>query len=419
MKRISATELPSKSERHEVISSLVRRGAQRIIEELLEAEVRDALGRERYERGADGRGYRNGVRRGHVETAEGRVDFAVPQVRDVPGGFSSATREQLGSRTEELERLAMEMYVRGLSTRDIEDAFREDDGKLKISRTAVSEVTEGLWAEYEAFSQRDLSHVALVYLFVDGVAENLHGLHHREAVLVAWGIDERGDKHLLSVTPGTKESTEAVTEFFYDMRRRGLRDPVLVATDGAPGLIAAVVNVFPNSARQRCIAHRMRNIKDKLPDEAWSTFRSAAIGVYYAPSLLVAQAARDELVRDHEATYPAAVACFLDDFDACVTHLRFPPGHRKTIRTTNLLERLFEEDRRRLKVAPSMSGEKRILKLTYATMVRVSSRWRRIRITDLERKQLDKIRIELTPQPKLTKVQPLNSSSRVSSKKGT
>jgi transposase-like protein len=419
MKRISTSEPASKAEGRDMISDLVKRGAQRIIEEMLEAEVREVLGRERYERGAVGRGYRNGVRRGHVETAEGRVEFAVPQVREVPGGFTSAAREQVTGRTEELERLAIEMYARGLSTRDIEEAFREQDGSLRISRTGVSEVTEALWTEYEAFSQRDLSDVALAYLFIDGVAQHLHGLHRREAVLVAWGIDDQGEKHLLSVAPGTKESTEAVLEFLRDMKRRGLRDPVLVATDGAPGLIAAVATAMPHALRQRCLAHRMRNIRDKLPDEAWTSFRTAAAGAYHAPSLLVANAARDELVADFESTYPAAVACFLDDFEACVAHLRCPPGHRKSIRTTNLLERLFEEDRRRLKTAPSMSGEKRILKLTFATMVRASARWRRISITDLERKQLEKLRIELTPAPVPNKVQPINSSPRVSSKRGT
>jgi putative transposase len=419
MKRIPTTEPASKSEPGEMVSDLVKRGARRLIEEMLEAEVRETLGRERYERGAAGRGYRNGVRRGHVDTAEGRVDFEVPQVRDVPGGFHSEVREQVSTRSDELERLAVEMYARGLSTRDIEDAFRDAEGNLRVSRTAVSEVTEALWAEYEAFSQRDLSDIALAYLFVDGVAEHLHGLQQREAVLVAWGIDERGQKHLLSVAPGTKESTEAVLEFLRDMKRRGLRDPVLGATDGAAGLIAAVEQVFPHTLRQRCVAHRMRNIKDKLPEEVWPQFRAAAMGSYYAPSILVAKAAREELVATYESTYPSAVACFLHDFDACIAHLRCPPGHRKSIRTTNLLERLFEEDRRRMKTAPSMSGEKRILKLTYATMVRASARWRRVRITDLERKQLEKLRIELTPQPKIAKVQTVNSSSRVSSEKGT
>ncbi len=209
------------------------------------------------------------------------------------------------------------MYTRGLSTRDIEDTFRESDGSLRISRTSVSEITEALWSEYEAFSQRDLNDFAMTYLFVDGVAENLHGLHHREAVLVAWGIDDHGEKQLLSVSPGTKESTEAVMEFLRDMKRRGLQDPLLVATDGAPGLIAAVEKVFPHSLRQRCLAHRMRNIRDKLPEKAWTDFRNAAHGAYYSPSVLVAKSLqRDELVRAYEEKYPSAVACFADDFDA-------------------------------------------------------------------------------------------------------
>lgn len=430
MERISASAKTSKAIEEEVarlrsegakgeLSRLVKRGVQRLLEELLEAEVREQLGRERYERGARGRGHRNGIRPGHLDTAEGRVTYGVPQVRGVPGGFCSELRERFSERSDELERLAVEMYARGLSTRDIEDALRSEDGELRLSRTTVSEVTEALWQEYEGFCQRDLSEVALVYLFVDGVAERLHGLHKRQAVLVAWGIDESGEKHLLSISPGTKESTETVTEFFHDMKRRGLRDPVLVATDGAPGLIAAVEQVYSCALRQRCVAHRMRNIKDKLPEDSWAEFRSAASGAYYAPSVLVAKAAKEELVATYKDEFPAAVACFVDDFDACIAHLRCPPGHRKAIRTTNLLERLFEEDRRRLKTAPSMSGEKRVLKLMYAAMIRASSRWRRLRVTDLERKQLDKLRGELTPNKKIDNLQTINTSSRISSRKGT
>ena len=132
------------------------------------------------------------------------------------------------------------MYARGLSTRDIEAAFRDAAGHSLLSRTAVSQVTERLWAEYEAFASRDLSEFQVAYLFVDGGAERLHAGMPREAVLCAWGITEDGRKVLLHLAPGTKEDTASCTAFFQDLKRRGLPDPLRAITDGAAGHPAAL-----------------------------------------------------------------------------------------------------------------------------------------------------------------------------------
>src|SRR5271154_2222409 len=144
---------------------LVRLALRLIVEEALEGEVSDALGRERYERGEDGKaGYRNGYRPGKMKTAEGAVDYSAPQVRDTPEPFISSVRAALSGRTRELERLAVELYARGLSTRDIEDTFTDETGRRLLSRAAVSEITEKLWAEYEDFCKRDLSEHAIAAL---------------------------------------------------------------------------------------------------------------------------------------------------------------------------------------------------------------------------------------------------------------
>ena len=133
---------------------LVRLALRLIVEEALESEVADALGRERYARGeGEKAGYRNGYRTGKVKTAEGAVEYAAPQVRETPEPFVSGVRSALSGRTQALEDLAVELYARGLSTRDIEDAFTDERGRRLLSRAAVSEITERLWAEYEAFSQ--------------------------------------------------------------------------------------------------------------------------------------------------------------------------------------------------------------------------------------------------------------------------
>jgi len=250
MERIPASErtreklralIEGRSEIENGRSELVRLAARLIIEEALEGEAKDALGRDYYARGAaPGAGYRNGYRTGRVKSAEGAIDYSAPQIAERSEPFRSRIREAVRGRTEELEALAVEMYARGLSTRDIEAVFADGDGRSLLSRTAVSEVTERLWAEYEAFAGRDLSEFDATYLFVDGIAERLHLGQPREAVLAAWGILADGKKALLHLAPGTKEDTASCKEFFRDMRRRGLPDPLLVASDGAPGMIRAI-----------------------------------------------------------------------------------------------------------------------------------------------------------------------------------
>ena len=384
------------SEEGDIRSDAIRLGVRKMVEEALEAELADALGRGHYERGGgEGRGYRNGHRIGRLKSAEGEIEYSVPQVRDRDEPFRSKIREHLQGRTEALEDLAVEMYARGLSTRDIEAAFSDEEGRSLLSRTAVSEVTERLWEEYEAFATRDLSEHRIVYLFVDGVAERLRPGQPREAVLAAWGIDDEGKKQLLHLMPGSREDTESCRSFFQDMKRRGLNDPLLVATDGAAGLIRAVEECFPRGLRQRCLAHRMRNLAVKLPDDVRREVEQAARAAYQAPSPAMAEVLRDDFVRRYEADLPSATKCFLDDFEACIAHLRFPIAHRRAIRTTNMLERLFGEERRRLKIIPNAFGERPVMKLMYAALIRASEKWRGLRMTEFEARQLDALRDEL------------------------
>ena len=377
-------------------SELIRLAAELIIEEALEGEVTDVLGRKYYENGAiGGKGYRNGYRPGKLKTAEGLVCFSAPQVSDRDEPYRSRIKEHLKGQSEELEKLAVELYARGLSTRDIEAAFSDDLGQLLLSRSAVSRMTERLWEEYEAFASRDLSEYEVAYLFVDGVAERLRPGQSREAVLVAWCICMDGRKVLLHIMPGSREETESCRALFQDMKARGLKDPLLTATDGAPGLVRAVEECFVRSARQRCLVHRMRNLANKVPEDVWPEFRERARAAYQAPSREIARMLRDELVKTYQRDLPTAVRCFEDDFEACIAHLRFPVNHRKAIRTTNLLERLFVEERRRLKIIPNAFGERPVLKLMYDALTRASEKWRRISMSQFERRQLESIRKEL------------------------
>jgi transposase-like protein len=377
-------------------TELVRLATRLIIEEGLEAEVRDALDRGYYEHGCEpGGGYRNGLRQGRLKTAEGFIDYAAPQVAGTAEPFRSELREHLKGHSEALEDLAIEMLARGLSVRDIEDAFRDETGRLLLSKTAVSELGERLWADYQDFATRDLSEYDISYLFVDGIAERIRPGQRREPVLAAWGHSANGGKVLLHLMAGSKEDSETVTAFFQDMRARGLGDPLLIVSDGAPGIIKAVETCFPRSARQRCLAHRMRNLCAKVPEDLWPDFKVRATAAYQAPSRAIARDLAEGLVRDYESKLPSAVTCFMDDFEACIAHLRLPVTHRRSTRTTNLLERLFLEERRRLKIIPNAFGEKAVLKLMFAAMTRAAERWRAIKITDFERRQMAALRQEL------------------------
>jgi putative transposase len=377
-------------------SELIKLATRLIVEEALEAESGDAVGRDYYAHGAEaGQGYRNGTRSGRLKTAEGFVDYSAPQIagRDEP--FRSEIREHLKGRTQALENLAVELLARGLSVRDIEDAFRDESGRLLLSKTAASEIGERLWADYQEFARRDLSEYDIAYLFVDGIAERIRPGQKREPVLAAWGFTTAGARVLLALMAGSKEDAETVTAFFQDMRARGLGDPLLVISDGAPGIIKAIETCFPRSERQRCLAHRMRNLAAKVPEDVWPEFKARAIAAYQAPSRTIARELAAGVVKDYQADLPSAVACFMDDFEAAIAHLRMPITHRRAIRTTNLLERLFVEERRRLKIIPNAFGEKPVLKLMFGAMIRAAERWRAIKVTDFERRQMAAVKLEL------------------------
>lgn len=404
-------------------SAFVRQAVRLMIEEALEAEVSERVGRGYYERGSSAdegaRGHRNGVRIGRLKSAEGVIEYGVPQVRGLDG-WQSEIRAALCGKSEELERLAVEMYARGLSMRDIEAAFTAPDGRCVLSRSAASRVCEVLWADYQEFARRDLSGIEVAYLFIDGVAERLHLGQPREAVLAAWAITMSGNKVLVGLQPGTKEDTACCSDFLRDLKARGLADPILAATDGAPGLIRAVEECLPRALRQRCLAHKMRNLEAKVPAERWREVKGTALAAYHASSPKTAELAAEEFRRTYASELPSAVKCFDDDFAACIAYLRLPVAHRRATRTTNLLERLFLEERRRSKTIPHAFGERAVLKLMYAALQRASRTWQRMAITDFERKQLLTLSEELDREfdDKHRLAQPA-SRSPIYSKRGT
>ncbi len=382
-----------------ILTQLMTKAVERVLQEALEQEVTDHLGREPYERRCEEdphRGYRNGYEPKRMKTAEGQIQVKAPQVRESLEPYHSRILSQAKRLTPSLERLVQEMYARGLSTRDIEDLFEDAQGQPLLSRTSVSEMTEALWEEYEGFCQRDLSGFEVVYLFLDAVYESMRlSRGPKEGLLAAWGITRDGYRILLHLMLGNKESYEDWREMLRDMVKRGLKSPVTITSDGAPGLIGAIEQVWPKSLRQRCLVHKMRNIVAKLPSEAIAEVKAHLDAVYRAPTYEAGQKLATEVMGKYRELYPSAMKAFSEDLEACLVHLRCPVVHRKAIRTTNLLERSFEEEKRRTKVIPRFFDEKSCLKLVFATLIRVSQRWQRVRMGSLELAQIDRLRREL------------------------
>jgi putative transposase len=239
------------------------------------------------------------------------------------------------------------MLARGLSVRDIEDAIKDETGRLLLSKTAVAEIGKQLWEDYQAFKTRDLAEYDIAYLFIDGIAERIRPGQRREPILAAWGFTCDGRKVLLHLMAGSKEDAETVSAFFQDMRGRGLGDRLLVVSDGAPGVIKAIEVCFPRSTRQRCLAHRMRNLAAKVPEDLWPEFKARAAAAYQAPSRKIARELADGLSADHGTELVNATACFMDDFEACIAHLRLPITHRRATRTHKPPLRHGSDSRRR------------------------------------------------------------------------
>jgi transposase-like protein len=379
------------------LSQFIRLSVQKMVQEAIEQEVTDYLGRERYERQAAAEGYRNGYKPGRIRSAEGEIPLQMPQVRGTDAPYHSKLLAFLRGNSDVLEYLVTQMYSRGLSTRDVEDAFRDPHtGEMLLSRSAVSEITDSLWEDYQAFCQRDLSQFAVEYLFVDAIYESLRRQGNvKEALLCAWGICRDGRKVLLHLALGNKESTVAWRAFMRDMHKRGLPVPTMVTSDGAPAVIAVIEELYGDSLRQRCLFHKTKNILAKVPDAQQPTVKRAVQAIWNAPNRATADLLVQDFIEQFGGELVAATACLQDDLEACLRFLRCPPLHHKRIRTTNLIERAFAEQRRRTKTIPRFWDEKSCLKLSFATLMQASERWQNVGMGEVEVVMLKQLRREL------------------------
>lgn len=365
------------------LDNFVRLGARYMLQVALEQEVEEFLGRAHYRRGTRQKnGWRNGYEPRRVKTAEGLLEVALPQLRATEKPFRSHLAPVLRNDSDILGRLVTEMYVRGLSTRDVEGMFAEALGQRVLSRSSVSRLTARLQKDFDNWRKRDLSQLKVLYLFLDAIYLALRqGTEEKEGVLCAYGILENGKKVLLHLAVGSRESYDAWLSFLHDMVARGLEEPLLVVSDKHKGLKKAVREVFPHAFKQPCLAHKMRNILCKVPRKMQKEMKHLVQQVFYASSYEEGLRLGQELIARFGDRYSSAMECLGEDLKECLTYLKFPEAHHKAIRTTNLLERMFGEGKRRTKVIPRFPSEKACLRLLYASLITASKSWRGVRMT--------------------------------------
>ena len=387
------------SKEEDVYREFFKRGMEKLLQESLEQEVTDYLGRDWYQRSREEKpkGYRNGYYDREVKTSEGVLNLRNPRVRNTEEKFRSEILSRIDDLEENLKILSREMYIRGLSTRDIEQTFVNEEGKTFLSKSSVSKLNESMSNEYEEFCSRDLSGLDVVYLFVDGVYEAVRKYTSNQALLCAWGICSDGTKQMIHLTAVESESERAWSMFFEEMISRGLRQPLLVVSDGNKGVKPAIIKNFPKSDRQRCVAHKLRNIISKIPKESQLEFITGVKSVYYATDHETAKVLAADFVDKYIDKFPSAVKCFNEDLEASIVNLKYPMEHRKFIRTTNLLERAFEEEKRRTKVFPQHQSEKALTGLVFSVLWRASLNWRKIPMRESELKILKNIRKLIVP----------------------
>ncbi len=378
------------------MEGFVRATARYMLQVAIEAEATTFLGRGHYRRGERVRvGWRNGYEPKGVQTEAGLLELAVPQLRATEERFCPRLAERLGTRSTDLEGLVRGMYVRGLSTQDVSDLYGEVLGPSRLSKSTVSRITQRLNQDFEAWRKRDLSDLNVVYLFLDGQYHAVRqGTEEKEGVLSAYALLEDGRAVLLHLDIGPRESYDAWLSFLQDMTARGLKDPLLVIFDGAPGLKKAVRRMWPRAFRQRCQVHKMRNILAKLPRLMQGLMKRLVQQVFLAPSYAIALKRGRALITRFRDRYPAAMECLERDLEECVTYLRFPAAHHRRIRTTNRLERLTGEGRRRTKVIPRFPTERSCLALLYASLMTASKRWHGVQMKPAVMKQLQQLRAE-------------------------
>lgn len=373
----------------ENIESLVRQRVQSFVQEILEEEVNELLGRGRYERAKEvdaSHGKRNGHGKPRKLTMSGgTITVRRPRVRDLEERFESRILPLFKRRTEEVGELIPELYAHGLAQGDFDLALRGilGDG-APLSATTVARLKEKWQADKAAWDQRDLSDLEVVYLWVDGVYVKA-GLEKQKAcVFVAIAGLSDGSKAVIALSSGHRESSSSWSEFLRDLKKRGMNCPRIIIGDGNLGIWGAATSVYPDADEQRCWNHRIVNGVDKLPKKLQATGRELLKRIPYADSLEDCERLKKEFQQwCAENDQKAAAKVLDDDWERMVTFYSYPKEHWPHLRTSNIVESPFAALRLRTDAAKRFKKVDNAIAVIWKTLLIVEKRFRRLRAPEL------------------------------------
>jgi transposase-like protein len=351
---------------HALLRDKVCLAVQLMLNQVLDLEVEAFIGAAPYERTPTRQDYRNGHYERGMVTGVGPVTLTVPRTRK---GFTSLVFERYCRRQAELNQAIGEMFVKGASTAQVGEVVETLTG-VKPSPSAVSRVHQTLQDEFDAWKQRPLL-AHYLYVFADGtyftVIYDDEG--HKMPVLAVVGITPSGTREVLAFLTGDRENENAWTDLLTDLQRRGLQTVGLWITDGHQAMLNALAAKFPTTPRQRCVKHKLKNVLSYIPKAQHDQVEPELKAIFYQTSRAKADQAWAAFCEKYAQIYPSAVACLQRDGEACLTFYAFPQAHWKTIRTTNVIERLFEEVKKRThKMNAAFRTEASCLLMFYAVI---------------------------------------------------
>ena len=343
-------------------------------QELMELEVTKKLNAGKSERVAGREGYRSGHRDRRFDTRLGSISLAVPKIRN--GGYVPFFVEKWQRSEQALITAIHDIYVEGVSTRKVAKLV-ESLGIENISAAEVSVMSKNLDEQIEAFRKKDLSDRVFPILWVDALYENVRVNKRvvKVAIEVVCGVDTEGHRAVLAIEPMAEESKDSYLALFRDLRERGLNLPKLVISDAHSGLVAAIGEGFPGTSWQRCKVHFMRNILAKVPKTAKESFAADLKQIWLAPNADEARKKAKEFIAKYESKYPAAVECLEAGLEDSLTFYAFPSIDPRKIATSNMIERLNREIRRRTKVVGIFPNTKSYLRLVGSYILEYTEDW--------------------------------------------
>jgi putative transposase len=347
---------------------------ERVVQQLLEAEITEHIGASPYERTENRTGQRNGYKPRTLRTRVGTLNLLVPQNRE--GTFSTRLFARYQRNEKALVLALMEMYIEGVSTRKVKEITEELCG-ISFSKSLVSSLASSLDSELEAWRNRRLEAEAYPYLFVDARYEKVRvdGRVVSQGVLIVSGVRDDGFREILCVEVANTESEATYQDLFRSLKARGLRGVELVVSDDHGGLKAAIARHFQGASYQRCQVHYTRNLLGMVGHARRKELSEGLRGVFAAPSRQVALRLTSELAERWRQSHPRIAEHLEEHIEECLTCLAFPEIHRRRIRTTNGLERLNQEIKRRTRVVRIFPNREACLRLVSALAIEQSEEW--------------------------------------------